>query len=193
VPGLVDSLAQHDPVPRSLFGIELAAKTPLHFNLVEGAERRVLLVEDQMVNLKELFQTQWGMCRQLKQDLATIQSDLDAAKLDVRTANFESTHLLSQVTIEVCGERDALKKQLESQASKLEQALMDMLQVEKDLESANKANASLSAQLDELTRLRSEQRADSTQQLARTTLQQQLDALEEAASADAKPPKFEHT
>jgi hypothetical protein len=176
VPGLVDSLAQHDPVPRSLFGIELAAKTPLHFNLVEGAERRVSLVEDQMVNLKELFQTQWGMCRQLKQDLATIQSDLDAAKLDVRTANFESTHLLSQVTIEVCGERDALKKQLESQASKLEQALMDMLQVEKDLESANKANASLSAQLDELTRLRSEQRADSTQQLARTTLQQQLDA-----------------
>ena len=86
MPGLVDSLAQHDPVPRSLFGIELAAKTPLHFHLVEGAERRVSLVEDQMVNLKELFQTQWGMCRQLKQDLATIQSDLDAAKLDVSAA-----------------------------------------------------------------------------------------------------------
>jgi hypothetical protein len=174
-----NSPAQHDPLPRSLFGIELAAKRcppKVDLNLVEGAERRVSLVEDQMVNLKELFQTQWGMCRQLKQDLATIQSDLDAAKRDVSTANYEGTHLLSQVTIEVCGERDALKQQLEWQASKLEQALMDMLQVEKDLESANKANASLTTQLDELTRLRTEQRADSMQQLARTTLQQQLDA-----------------
>ena len=174
-----NSPAQHDPLPRSLFGIELAAKRcppKADLNLVEGAERRVSLVEDQMVNLKELFQTQWGMCRQLKQDLATIQSDLDAAKRDVSTANFEGTHFLSQVAIEVCGECDAHKQQLEWHASKLEQALTDMLQVKKDLESANKANASLTTQLDELTRLRTEQRADSTQQLARTALQQQLDA-----------------
>ena len=173
--GLVDSPVKHDPVPRSLFGIELAAhksgaKVDLH--LVEAAERRVALVEDQVVNLKELFQAQWGISRQLKQDLATIQSDLDAAKRDANTENFENTELLSQITSEVCRERDSLRQQLEQQSLKLEQTLMDMLQLEKDLDAAHKAKAGLSAQRDELTRLRSEQRADSTQELA--TLQQQL-------------------
>jgi chromosome segregation ATPase len=132
-----------DRLPRTFFDSPSKQTRKLDVDLVEAVERRLALVEDQMSSLKSLFQVQWDMSRQLKQDISSIQSELDAATRDDRLPNAQ---LLVQMEA-ICGERDALQHELQDQTTKLEQARMNMLQVERDLGAANTSRSNLSTQV----------------------------------------------
>lgn len=128
-----------DRIPRTFFASPAKQTPKLDMDLVEAAERRCALVEDQMASLKELFQVQWGMSRQLKQDISSIQSELDAAKCDLEKFNVRNAQLLAQMEA-VCGERDERQHELQEHTT-------TSAQVERDFDAANASKDSLSTQI----------------------------------------------
>lgn len=78
-----------------------------------SAERRCKLVEEQVSNLKELFQIQWGLSQQVNVDITQLRSEILGQKREVEKSWFETSQLFEEVQ-NVRHERNTLQKQVSS-------------------------------------------------------------------------------
>ena len=136
-----------DPDPDAVLGIDgscivLAVQRKdepkLQMELVEAAECRCGHMEDKLESLTDLCKVQWGISRQLRNEMAQIQTELLAEKREMEKFDFESLQLLSQMH-EMREESVEMRQQLHEQAINLEQTLTDVLQLGMDLEIAQNA------------------------------------------------------
>lgn len=74
-------------VPATSLNLDILARTVVR---IEVVERRCRLIEEQVTSLKDLFQAQWGASRQLMGSILSIQNELDEAKREATTSNFEN-------------------------------------------------------------------------------------------------------
>jgi len=122
---------------RTLFAVQRKDEPQLQMELVEAVERCGHM-EDKLESLTDLCKVQWGISRQLRNEMAQIQTELSAEKREMEKFDFKSLQLLSQMH-ELHEERVALRQQLQEQATNLEQTLTDVLQLGTDLEIAQNA------------------------------------------------------
>ena len=78
-----------------------------------SAERRCKLVEEQVSNLKELFQVQWDLSQQVNVDITQLREEIVVQKREVEKSWFETSQLFEEVQ-NVRLERNALQKQVSS-------------------------------------------------------------------------------